>query len=265
MSVIELKDEQLLCLKHIEGMVVSKGEGDSPIVARVSTEGLDSDGDIIRQGKNKQGQGWLLERFNRAPVMVWSHDIWMPNLAAPATKAKVGRDETHGRSLFVDPMVFDPGDEFAQHIEGKIRRGVIKEFSVSFIGKVWEYIRDKENDRPTGREFFEQELIEVSPVNRGANPDTEATAKRILGSSYVLRKVETAGDAEATEAVDELADVKAELAVLATALKSLGDQLDACQDEIAVLQESAYSAKRAYDRTAQEMLARLSKIGTAHE
>lgn len=267
MSVIELKDSAVLCMKHTmcDVALTKADDPKSPIIARVSTESTDSDGDVVHQGRTKKGAGWLVDRFNAGPVMVWSHDLWMPNLSGPSTKAIVQRDEKFGRSLFINPMEFDAGDDFAMHIEGKIRRKVLKEFSVSFIGKIWELLRDKENDRVTGREFFEHELIEVSPVNRGANPDTDAVAKRLLGSAYVLKQIEDSGDTEVIEAREELYELHEKLAILESAMKTMGDQVSACAEALDMIKVQAQKRVTAYDSVATDMLKSLSRIGTAHD
>lgn len=261
---IELQGDELLCTKNVSCEVLTKADDNgSPIIARVSTASVDSDGDIIHQGKNKRGAGWMLERFNRAPVVVWSHDLWMPNLADPKTKAKLGPDETFGRSLFLNPLVFDGGDEFAMALDGKYRRGVLKEFSVSFIGQIHDKIIDQESNRPTGIEFFQQELVETSPVNRGANPDTDAIAKRMLGSAYISRKIQDAGDPEVIEAKEAIADIHAQLEILTAAVKAMGNFQEAQEEEASRLGEKIQNRQLQLDAVASDTLGRLRKIGTA--
>jgi len=202
-DIIELEDGGCLVQKAASATVQ---ESEGTIVAMVSTPSVDSYGDVIVQGKNENGAGWVLDRFNGAPVMLWSHNMFQPNLAAPGTTAKVLPHEQFGEALYLDPVLFDPGDEFAVELEGKIRRGVIVENSVGFVSRKHEYIRD-ENDRITGLRFFEQELLELSWANRGANPDT-TTMFRSMISNYpdIAKQVSSADNQRAAEEKAELLD-----------------------------------------------------------
>ena len=146
-------------------------------MAIISTESVDSDGDIIHQTPTERGKGWILDRFNNHPVTTWMHDIWTPSLSGPGTSAKVTTDPELGPMLVLDPAEFDPGDPFAQRIEGKLKRRSVSEWSVGFKG----LLHDKRGEGIRGTEFFEQELIEVAVANRGSNLDTDTAVKRLLG------------------------------------------------------------------------------------
>jgi hypothetical protein len=86
---VELLDGTALCAKNVLATVV-KLDGQPHMAAQVSTECDDSDGDVIRQGKNKRGAGWVIDRFNKSPVLTWGHEIWRPSISSAQTRAKVG-------------------------------------------------------------------------------------------------------------------------------------------------------------------------------
>ena len=260
--LIELKDGGLLVAKGVLAEVTTT---DKRLVALVSNENIDSDGDIIHQGKNKRGMGWDLARFNKAPVLTWGHDISRPNIAGPATRAKVGSIEGGGRGLFLDPFEFDSGDEFAQGIAGKYQRGVLKETSVGFIGRSWD--KRMVDDAMAGREYFEQELIEVAAVNRGANPDT-ATMVKMLGAHGLSAKVQGGGDSEIADLKRELADLRADfekdITMLANVVKRFSDKETAGQEAAVVVSSAANKAASDMDAAAMAILLRLKQIGTAN-
>jgi phage head maturation protease/uncharacterized coiled-coil protein SlyX len=207
-DLLALDDGGVVGCKSAAAMVQ---ESEGTIVAMVSTPSVDSYGDVIVQGKNEKGAGWVLDRFNGAPVMLWSHNMYGMNISAPNTRAQVLPHEQHGEALYLDPVMFDPGDEFAMEIEGKIRRGVIVENSVGFTSSKHEYIRD-DNDRITGIKFYEQELLELSWANRGANPDTTTLFRSmLLMNGDLAAKVSTednhAAEVEKAEMMDALDQV----------------------------------------------------------
>jgi len=140
-----------------------KSDADKPIVAIVSTEQVDLAGDVIVQGANEAGMGWVLDDFNRRGRIYWMHDPMRPNLAKARARVENGR-------LLLD-VEFDKKDQFASEIERKYRDGFLTEWSVGFRP-----VKYTENDHG-GYTFFEQVLDEVSAVNQGMNPGTATVAK----------------------------------------------------------------------------------------
>jgi len=262
---IERKDGGLFGFKSMPVLpdhVVKVDDATGDIRLLVNTEAEDSDGDVVHQGKTKHGAGWLLKRFNGAPVITWSHDIRIPNLSGPRTRAKVGNiaaakvDATGTRGLFLDPLQFDEGDLFAMELDGKIRRDVLKESSVGFRVLVSEP-RVVEG-RKVGLDIYEQELIETAIVNRGANPETATVSKAALARYY--NEVETAGDAEAKELVGELDNLKRLVNVLADELKLLGDRV---ADEQCAAETVRKQIEAERHEAAGEFLAALRRVGVA--
>lgn len=259
MQIVELEGGMLLCVKSLPSVVsVMTDQTSKRMVAMVSTENVDSDGDVVHQGRNKRGAGWDLVKFNAAPLMTWMHDIMRPNIASPDVRAKVGTSDK-GKALFLDPFAFDPGDEFAMDLAGKYSREVLKETSVGFIGRIWDW-RNKDNN-VIGREYFEQELIEVAAVNRGANPDTRVEVKsmmaRMLVRPAVTKSIQTAGDSELQDLKDEIGDLNEKMLILINAVKSLSD----CNPNQGVLLERAKSVASERVSLSAETLKRLEQIG----
>jgi len=168
--LIDLKNGNKLVHKLV-GVAIEPEEIPGQIVARISTTADDSDGDTIFQGPNDKGAGWLLERYNKHPVMLWMHDHMRPSMGKSEAflAPHDGGSALHARSFF------DQEDEFARQIESKVRRGVLSETSVGFMATKYGF--KNETDPWDGINFYEQELIEYSWVNRGANPDTESFIK----------------------------------------------------------------------------------------
>jgi hypothetical protein len=260
MQIVELEGGMLLCVKSMPTAVseVFTDAATKRMVAQVSTESVDSDGDVIHQGKNKRGAGWQLDKFNASPLMTWMHDTYRPNIGAPDVQAKIGSG-ANGRALFLDPFAFDVGDEFAMEIAGKYARGVLKETSVGFIGRVWDW-RNKDNNI-VGREYFEQELVEVASVNRGANPDTKTEVKammaRMLVKPKVIKSVDAGGDSELLALKDEISDMNEKLAILANAIKQFSD----CNVPVEVVLDRAQSVASDRYVLSHDTLKRLDQVG----
>lgn len=149
-----------------------------PIVAVVSTQDVDSDGDVIYQAESERGQGWKLDGFNkRGGRIYWMHNPFMPNLA----KASATVDD--GRLLL--SVSFDPDDPDAVKLDRKIRGGYIDEWSVGFVPNM-----DKsEPNSHGGHNIYEAELWEVSVVNQGANPETATLQKSFFQDAADIVKM----------------------------------------------------------------------------
>ncbi len=259
-DMIALEDGGYLVQK---GTLADVSEAKGEIVAMVSTPSVDSYGDIIHQGPSEKGKGWLLDRFNNAPVMLWSHNIFQMNISGPETRAAVRQHPVHGEALFLEPVRFDGGDPDAMALEGKIRRRVIKENSVGFVSKKSEFIRDGETDRVTGIRFFEQELLELSWANRGANPDTATMFKSMLSMHPdIASRVLTTDDAAAEMAkadllgtIEQLADRVRTLEGLAVSQSKLIEQLTDTRQAVAVI-----TAKSEQAAALDVLLSKLGKV-----
>jgi len=219
--LLELENGKALVQK-IVGPEIAPEDKAGQIVAMISSEAVDSDGDIIYQGKHEDGAGWLLDRFNKHPVMLWMHDHMRPSMGKAS--AYLG-DFGDGRALFATAN-FDQEDPFAKQIESKIRRGVLSETSVGFMANKWEPIDP--NEPYGGYNLYENELIEYSWVNRGANPDVESFIKSACVSCPDLSKqIKTFDNVELVEMKAEFdARLKEIEAHLKNILDSMAGQVD---------------------------------------
>lgn len=264
---IEQEDGGMLCVKSdtSERMTTkADGDGKTPIVLLISTEAIDSDGDIIHQRRSKKGSGWVLKRFNGGPVVTWQHNMWEPNLSGKDTKAKVGNHPRKGPSLFLNPLMFDDGDPFAMSLDGKIRRDVIKESSVSFK-TIEKEARRTDEGRTIGWDIYGAELYEVAIANRGANPETEVLAKRMMARPDLAGTVEGSGSAEIEELKAEIENLHDEIKKLSDSLCQLGDRVGvADQAKILATEERVAVRKVALHIAASQILGSLQKAGTAH-
>jgi len=226
---IKLKDGSYEGFK-VYSAEVAKAEPGKPIIAVVSDESVDADGDIIRQGPTEHGRGWLLDGFNKRPRGFWQHDRGGLNLFAPGTRASV-KD-----NVLLLKAEFDLDDPDAARIDGKYRRGVLTEWSVGFKG-----ITMEPNEDGMGLEFFEQELREVSPVNFGSNRNTETLAKN-LGLIPAVKIDDQETDA-LRSAIDDLRDAQEELTarlreVETAAIRDAKDREVMAQERIAGLRDA---------------------------
>jgi hypothetical protein len=250
MNWVELTDGGLLVSKGVAIDVEKSARG---MAAMISTEALDTDGDIIRQAKNAKGGGWDLAAFNAMPFMTWGHDKSRPNIASPDVRAHVRAHKSgSGAALWLDPFAFDSGDTFAQELQGKYERKVLRQTSVGFRSN---------NFAPlgSGREYFGQKLIETAAVNLGANQETDTLIKSMLTRTGMVARVESAGDSEIEEIKIEMAYLREEMRLLGNEIKRQSDRdvTHKTEPEQFNLMEAAVKSM------ADTLLSRLQKIGTA--
>lgn len=218
--IIPLKGDSSLVMKTM-GVQTKENDGTGNILALVSTDSIDSDNDIIHQGRTDKGNGWNLDRFNKHPVMLWSHDPYRPSLGGG--KAFVGKSDL-GSGLHLVPS-FDSGDDFAMMIEGKVRRKVIQETSVGFTSRNFTRRKDSDGDGWPGFDYWDSELQEVSWVNRGAQPDVDLAVKgMIMRNPALLKQIEDFDDRFLAMVKGELIDRFNELT---SRIKTLEDYISA--------------------------------------
>jgi HK97 family phage prohead protease len=148
-----------------------------------SDETVDRYGDIIR------AEGWQLQDFKRNPVVLFAHDSTQPVGTAP----RVWREGKQLRALI--KLAAQGTSELIDLVRSLIAQKVLRAVSVGFRPTVEpNRIRDAE-DRVTGFEFIGQELLELSIVAVGANPEALAIAKtmNLNFSDATIRRVFAAG------------------------------------------------------------------------
>jgi hypothetical protein len=238
---LKLKGGDLYVRKVFTGEVIERADG-KPLVAIVSTEAVDSYGDIIHQGPTDKGRGWMLDRFNKSPRTYWMHDPTIPNLVTSESRAWL---DTAG--LMFSPA-FDMPDTFAAELDRKYRANVLSEWSVGFRAVV----RDPRGEGVFGEHFWEQTLMEVSAVNRGANPDTDTIAK---GLGFFPEDIDDQEISAIALLKSELADYRAEFEQRLRAIE--GSLMRGSREADDAL---AASDKETLDRIMQRMNGTLDKI-----
>lgn len=243
-ATIELQGSELLVIKSAT-RDITKDEG-QPIVRLISTNTFDHDEDIVHQGKNAGGQGWILAAYNRNPKIFFSHQT--KRMPLGGGEAFLAEHPKFGLALHHRDE-FDMADPEAALLEGKVRRGFIVESSVGFIG-----VKTKPIDGSAyGREFFEQRLLEATYCNWGANPDTEVMAKEFLTRHPgVALKVETGDSAAAYQQQKEVADA---LADINTRLKTIEQIVCAPNGKQAAIDSAKSEVNPALERLAKSLSA----------
>lgn len=121
-----------------------------------------SDESVNSHGTWVKTEGIDLGRFEKNPVMLWSHDSSFP---------PIGRWENIRKEdgkLLAD-AVFDENDALAQALKGKVEQGLLKACSIGFYVK--KYSSDECDIKPGQRyeTIAESELLEASLCAVGSN------------------------------------------------------------------------------------------------
>lgn len=145
------------CALGFELVETRSSKGNLTFTGWASTEAVDSFGDIVRAA------GWELDRFTSNPVLLFSHDPLKP--VGTVTLA----EKVAGKGLRVRGEVANVG-WVGSDLLPLVRGGVVKGLSVGFRGR---QSRLLDESKPLGgREFLQQELLEVSLCTLPSNPET---------------------------------------------------------------------------------------------
>lgn len=152
-------------------------DGEDRVIAwTVSDEGVDRDGDIIRQG------GWDLKNFRKNPVVMWAHQYREPPIGR-ATKVWVDKDGKSPRLRMLKQFTSQEENPFGFMIYNLAKSKYLRTASVGFIPREFE---PQEEGR--GLFFKKAELLESSVVPIPSNPRALDEAKSVKGidlSPYV--------------------------------------------------------------------------------
>lgn len=155
-----MKKGQAVLATNVSGIkLMELDEKNKTFVAVASTEDEDRDKDIVRQS------GWKMTNFRKNPVVPWSHNYYGVPIAR---SMKTWVDKQTNRLLFMPK--FDDSDDESVKIFNKYKNGFLTSFSVGFMGLKSEY-RDEDDKWWGGREFLQQELLEISCCAIPANPN----------------------------------------------------------------------------------------------
>jgi len=151
--------------------------------ARLIVSGYFSTGDADIDDFVINPRGWEpgLDVFlRRNPRFLWMHDPMYP--IGNIIEARVDERGLVGRAEF------DPEDELAQKLYGKVKRGFLDSFSVGFRAvEEPQYVDNKLH-------FSRMQLLEVSLVTIPANINANVTDRAIDEEALVQRMVTLAGD-----------------------------------------------------------------------
>ena len=150
---------------HVESCVVKIGltkaidEESRRVPAVFSDETPDRAGDIVRVA------GWILDHFVRNPAMLWAHDHYIPAIGTIQNLSKAP-------PRLIGDAQFDES-EFGDEIFQKYVAAVLRAFSVG-LRPIKFAAMFSDEDQFDGFDFMEQELLEISAVNVGMNPEALA-------------------------------------------------------------------------------------------
>jgi HK97 family phage prohead protease len=130
---------------------------------------------IDRHGTRILSEGIDTSKYDHNPIVLWSHDYGSP-FSTPSLDSVIGRTVSHSKSR----ASFDVVIEFAKHAKAEqalqmVREGVLSAVSVGFVPI--EMHEERIGNR-TVTVFDSVELLEISLVAVGSNPDALVTAGR---------------------------------------------------------------------------------------
>lgn len=170
----KLKNEGCKYLPAPEGMKASvkvvDGKEEMHISGYASTSAVDSYNEIILPSAFEK---WLPDFF-KSPMLLFMHD-WF---GMPIGKVQEARIDSTG--LYVDAVIY--ATEMGKDVMLLITKNVLNAFSVGFIPMKWEM--DEETNIITHTEV---RLMELSVVNRGANPLSLFQEAKTAGVEMALR------------------------------------------------------------------------------
>lgn len=195
---------------YLRGFALRDAETDAasegPIPFVLATEGRKGDGIDLSMGNVD------LARFESNPILGYGHDYWGRN------SLPIGRvdDARVDGARLVGDLNFDPADEFAVKVEGKVRNRYLNAVSVGFDAM------DIDEDGVPGKWV----LYEVSVVPLPMDPDAVAEDG---GRSLALARMFGGDLAEITRAGKVLS--KKNLGLVESAYTALGALMEAARKE----------------------------------
>tara|TARA_Y100001968_G_C19394972_1_gene737723 strand:- start:699 stop:1391 length:693 start_codon:yes stop_codon:yes gene_type:complete len=152
---------------------------DKSIVAKITTESLDRDGEVLVP------QGMNAKEYMSNPILFWNHDYTQP--IGRVSKIKRGSDAVYGTLEFAQRPKDYEGEFFPQFAETLVKQGIVKGVSVGFIPEeggmrvATKSDRDKYGNK-CKKVFNQWKLLEVSLAPLPANQDAliEAVGKGLV-------------------------------------------------------------------------------------
>lgn len=180
--------------------------GDAAAAGRIvpavwSTERRADDGNVIKCMPNAGGRGWVLDRFNKNPVVLWRHQTWAPRLgdAVAFTDTSSGQPQLRALMSFFPREVSDLSWSLG---EIAATRGYATSVSWETMAAV-PAPDDVRRQTPWSIDILEAELLEGSLVNIGSDEDALAGGRMAgIDVDPIARALTQAID-EATRAGDK--------------------------------------------------------------
>lgn len=152
-----------------EGKVIRAAGGASdpgadhraPLRVTISTSGRDRHGDIL------EPTGVELKHYLRNPVVLWAHDYQALPIGR-AVGVEVGQDDIRAQIAFAETA-------FAGDVRRLYDEGFLRGWSVGFLPKEWDVLRDKDK-KFSGYHITQWELLELSATPVPANPEALTNA-----------------------------------------------------------------------------------------
>jgi len=189
----EKGDEQMkdsTVFKMLDFVIKDFNDKERSFTAVASTESKDRDGDILRI------DGWKLKNFKRNPVILWGHNASIPPIGK-ATDIWIEGKELKFTPKFMSAEL----NPFAEQVYQMFKQGFLRAFSVRFDPVKWEDIAIEKTPKPGerlryGKDYKEQELLEISAVNIPANPEAlkNAAFQDMIIKSFAVSNADTFAD-----------------------------------------------------------------------
>lgn len=154
---------------HCEQVKSEDNQESNTLVFCMSTATIDRENDTINV------DGWELDSFNKAGVMLWGHDSSLPNIGA-SRGSWIEGNRLLGRIEFTPKDIVHPfGTGFGHSVYRMYRDNFLKTVSVGFKTLEWKYNEDRGD---SAVDFLKQSLLELSAVPIPANPEAMIEAGR---------------------------------------------------------------------------------------
>jgi len=166
-------------MNHKQLKATVEAATDKGIVAKISTESIDRDGEVlIPQGMNSK-------EFENNPILFWNHDYSIP--IGNVKNIERGEGSVYGTLSFAKRTEGVKGEFFPEVAESLVKQGVVKGISVGFVPEDGGVRAATKRDRDqygskVKRVFNRWKLLEVSVAPLPANQDAlvEAVGKGLL-------------------------------------------------------------------------------------
>lgn len=210
--------------KVFTGEIKEVNDQDMTLLSIVSTNAVDRMGDVIEQ------DGIDLKRYRKNPVVLWAHDYATPPIGK-SLWIKIVDGKLVSKMKFADTPR-------AQEIFSLYKGGFLSAFSIGFIPKESEPMKEGDNSMFGPRRFKKTEMLEYSAVPVPANAEALAMAmsKGLALSDPMKKDLEDShiDDIETVEKIEE--PVKGEgLTELISENKNLNEAIQRLEKENADL------------------------------